>query len=235
MISNMTRNIAHVAKNNNFKSVQAKKISFKREPKKYVPSKADPPPLISERMHTSCVTTDDDVLGEPSEKKCAMEDTRDFYRRSVNKRWNHWAMTDLEPLPRRTVVNKFKKNKGLLFKRGMKYETSNVNKRAMHIAVQRERSMKYDETPCDQDTRLNEDYAYWSAVPSRYAIPSVSEIEMELYDRVSGNDDVMIQQGLSGRATGYDDVPDNMLVCLEEYWYNVYHELPPSSAYATTW
>ena len=31
-----------------------------------------------------------------------------------------------------------------------------------------------------------------------------------LYDRISGNDDVMIQ-GLSGRATGYD-VPDNMLV-----------------------
>jgi len=98
MISNMTSTIAHVANrtiahvaNRNFKPAGQK--SFKRETKKYLQSKA-------------AATTD--LLGEPSEKcpmedpseKCPMEHPREFYRRSVNKRWNHWAMTDLEPLPR---------------------------------------------------------------------------------------------------------------------------------------
>ena len=193
MISNMTRTIAHVA-NSNFKPAGQK--SFKRETKKYLQSKAS-------------ATTD--LLGEPREKcpmedpseKCAMEDPREFYRRRVNKRWNHWAMTDLEPLPRRTVVNKFKKNKGLLFKRGPKYETSMVNKRAMHMAVQRERALKYDETPYDlQDTRLmEEEDAYWSVVPSYYASKWVSEIEMDILE------------------DGYDCVEN----WFENYWYNSYH------------
>jgi len=201
MISNMTRTIAHVANRNiahvanrNFKPAGQK--SFKRETKKYLQSKA-------------AATTD--LLGEPREKcpmedpseKCPMEYPREFYRRSVNKRWNHWAMTDLEPLPRRTVVNKFKKNKGLLFKRGPKYETSMVNKRAMHMAVQRERAMKYDETPYDlQDTRLmEEEDAYWSVVPSYYASKWVSEIEMDILE------------------DGYDCVEN----WFENYWYNSYH------------
>jgi hypothetical protein len=203
MISNMTRTIAHVA-NRNFKPAGQK--SFKRETKKYLQSKA--------------ATTD--LLGEPLEKcpmedpikKCPMEDPREFYRRSVNKRWNHWAMTDLEPLPRRTVVNKFKKNKGLLFKRGQKYETSMVNKRAMHMAVQRERALKYDETPYDlQDTRLmEEEDAYWSVVPSYYAAKWVSEIEMDILE------------------DGYDCVEN----WFENYWYNSYHAVLFPEYYVTT-
>lgn len=198
MISNMTRNIPRVM--NGVKSKPIQRQSFKRETKFVKANKSE--------LHTSVQPPDasSDLLGEPREK-CAMEETRDVYRRSMNKRWNHWAMTDLDPLPRRTVVNKFKKNKGLLFKHGTKYETSKVNKRAMHLAVQRERAYKYEETPFDlQEERLcEEEDAYLSTVPSLYAYKWVSEIEENLM------------------KDAYN-CGENWF---EEYWYAAYHELPP--------
>lgn len=197
----MTRNIPRVM--NNLKPIQRQ--TFKRETKYVVPkvSKSE-----MQDVQPNVLSCDLDASRENSNSSMENEETRDVYRRSVNKRWNHWAMTDLDPLPRRTVVNKFKKNKGLLFKRGTKYETSKVNKRAMHLAVQRERAMKYDDIPYDlQDTRLNEEEdAYWSAVPSRYAVKWVSEIEMNLMK--------------DGSSCGEN--------WFEEYWYAVYHELPPT-------
>ena len=192
MISNMTRNIPRAM--NHVKSTNKGHVKkFKREPK-YVP-KAE--------MHKVVQTVEtSDLLGEPREKCVMEEEIRAVHRRSANKRWTHWAMTDLDPLPRRTVVNKFKKNKGLHYKRGMKYETSKVNKRGMHLAVQRDRALKYDETPFDlQDTRLREEEeAYLSAVPSMYAYNLVSEIE----------------ENLMKNAYNW-----------EEYWYAAYHQLPP--------
>ena len=189
----MTRNIPRVM--NNLKPIQRQ--TFKRETKSAVPK------ITTPEMH---VRPDVDESHENSFME--NEETRNVYRRSMNKRWKHWSMPDLDPLPRRTVVNKFKKNKGLLFKRGTKYETSKVNKRAMHLAVQRERAMKYDDIPYDlQDTRLNEEEnAYWSAVPSRYAVKWVSEIEMDLMK--------------DGSNCGEN--------WFEEYWYAAYHELPPT-------
>ena len=187
MISNMTRNIPRAI--NGVKSI--KKQSFKRETKSVKPNKPE--------IHTS--VQHDSMLDQPRVKS-PMEDKRDVYRRIVNKRWNHWDKTDLEPLPRRAVVNKFKKNKGRFFKHGTKYETSKVNKRAKHLAVQRERALKYEVTPFHlQDARLSEEEdAYLSTVPSLYAYKWVSEIEENIM-----NDDYH----------------------WSEYFYNAYHELPP--------
>lgn len=165
MISNvMTSNISRVM--NGVKSIQ--KQSFKRETKFVKANKSE--------MHTSVQPPDALSDLDKSREKCHVEDRRDIYCRSVNKRWNHWAMTGLDPLPRRTVVNKYKKNKGLIFKHGTKYETSKVNKRAMQLAVKRERAWKYEETPFE----LQEEDAYLSNVPSLYAYKWVSEIEENL-------------------------------------------------------
>jgi len=68
---------------------------------------------------------------------------RAFHRPSVNKHWNRWVMSDLDPLPRRT---KCKKHKGLFFfQRRETHALSKVNKRSMHLAVQRNRDLKYYE------------------------------------------------------------------------------------------
>ena len=192
----MTRNLPRAA-NNVFKSIQKGQTSrtihkgqtFKRETKYPAykddarvlqPPAAGPDDMDQEEEHDAMHEKNGSSVDETN------KGTREFYRRSANKRWNHWAMADLDPLPRRTVLNKFKKNKGLFFKRGEKHELSKVNKRAMQLAVQRDRDMKYYEDIADpsEDSLLQEkeeEVDYWNAIPSRYVHPLHLEIDMDYY------------------------------------------------------
>ena len=196
----MTIRIPHVIRT--FKTIKTGQ-TFKRETN-YVRDKAERD--LQPTSYVEVCQSVDEPEPEPF-VNCVdeTEGTREFYRRgcrNVNKRWNQWASNDLEPLPRRTVVNKFKKNKGLLYKRGTKYETSKVNKRAKNLDVKRDRAMKYNDLPLHlQESRLREEEdAYWSVIPSYHAEQIRMDTGIELY------------------LDGYQS--------WEDYWYTVYHELP---------
>ena len=96
---------------------------------------------------------------------------RAFHRPSVNKHWNRWVMSDLESLPRRT---KCKKHKGLFFflKRKETHALSKVNKRAMQLAVKRDRDLKYYEDIADD---MSEDSLFMKQKKEQPVLPIIDK------------------------------------------------------------